>query len=75
MRFAVKEKCMTNEQVNPNCRLCGNSKETIQHIIAACPNLSASMYLPLRRNSRFEALSPETNTWAIWKVEPKKITF
>ena len=47
---SLKAKRLPNEQINPNCRLCGNSKETIQHIIAACPNLSASMYLPLRHN-------------------------
>ena len=47
---SLKAKRLNNEQINPNCRLCGNSKETIQHIIAACPNLSDSMYLPLRHN-------------------------
>ena len=36
--------------VNPNCRLCGSTKETIQHIIASCPRLSASMHLPVRHN-------------------------
>ena len=35
---------------NPNCRLCGNQKETIQHIVVLCPNFSASMYLPLLNN-------------------------
>ena len=33
-----------------NCRLCGSTKETIQHIIASCPRLSASMYFPMRHN-------------------------
>ena len=35
---------------NPNCRLCKNNRETIQHVVAACPKLSASMYLPMRHN-------------------------
>ena len=33
-----------------NCRLCKRNKESIQHIIAACPRLSISMYLPWRHN-------------------------
>ena len=41
---------MKYSTVNPNCRLCGSTKETIQHIIASCPRLSASMYLPVRHN-------------------------
>ena len=47
---ALRSKRMKKEQVNPNCRLCKNSAETIQHIVAACPKLSASMYLPWRHN-------------------------
>ena len=47
---SLKSKRLTDEHINPNCRLCGNQKETIQHIIASCPNLRASMYLPLRHN-------------------------
>ena len=47
---SLKSKRLTDEHINPNCILCGNQKETIQHIIASCPNLSASMYLPLRHN-------------------------
>ena len=39
-----------NHDEHKNLRLCGNQKETIQHIIASCPNLSTSMYLPLRHN-------------------------
>ena len=35
---------------SPKCRLCKSSNETIQHILAACPKLSASSYLPLRHN-------------------------
>ena len=46
---SLKSKRLTDENINPNCRLCGNQKEIIQHIIAPCPNLSASMYLPLRQ--------------------------
>ena len=41
---------MTDSTVNPNCRLCESTKETMQHIIASCPRLSASMYLPIRHN-------------------------
>ena len=47
---SLKSNRLTDEHINLNCRLCGNQKETIQHIIASCPNLSASMYLPLRHN-------------------------
>ena len=47
---SLKSKRLTDEHINPNSRLCGNQKETIQHIIASCPNLSASMYLRLRHN-------------------------
>ena len=46
---SLKSKRLTDEHINLNCRLCGNQKETIQHI-ASCPNLSASMYLTLRHN-------------------------
>ena len=45
---SLKSKRLTDEHINLNCRLCGNQKETIQHIIVSCPNLNASMYLPLR---------------------------
>ena len=38
------------EETNPNCRLCHTQRESIQHIIACCPKLSASMYLPIRHN-------------------------
>ena len=31
-------------------RLCKTENETIQHIIACCPKLRASMYLPVRHN-------------------------
>ena len=41
---------VTDKHINPNCRLCGNQEETIQHIIASCPNLNTSMHLPLRHN-------------------------
>ena len=36
--------------INPKCRLCRAEKETVQHIIAGCPKLNASMYLPVRHN-------------------------
>ena len=32
------------------CRLCKTENKTIHHIIACCPKLSASMYLPVRHN-------------------------
>ena len=35
---------------NTNCRLCKKEKESIQHLIAFCPKLSTSMYLPLRHD-------------------------
>ena len=47
---ALKAKRMKDSEVNPFCRLCKCNKETIQHVIACCPRLSASMYLPLRHN-------------------------
>ena len=47
---ALEVKRKEDSTVNPNCRLCGSTKETIQHIIASCPRLSASMYLPVRHN-------------------------
>ena len=47
---ALERKRVTGSTINPNCRLCGCTKETIQHIVASCPRLSASMYLPIRHN-------------------------
>ena len=41
---------MKDSGISPFCRLCKNNRETIQHVIACCPRLSASMYLPLRHN-------------------------
>ena len=38
-----KSKSLTNEHINPNCRFCGNQKETMQHISASCPSLRASI--------------------------------
>ena len=46
----MKAKRMREEHLNPNCRMCKSSRETIQHVIASCPRLSASMYLPWRHN-------------------------
>ena len=40
----------SRDGTNPNCRLCHRQRESIQHIIACCPKLSASMYLPIRHN-------------------------
>lgn len=51
--FTNALKSMRMKDPNPssaNCRLCKKSKETIQHIIASCPRLSISMYLPWRHN-------------------------
>ena len=39
-----------SEETNPNCRLCHTQGESIQHIIACCPKLSTSVYLPIRHN-------------------------
>ena len=47
---ALKTKRLKEEPAKANCRLCRKNKETIQHIIAACPRLSVSMYLPWRHN-------------------------
>ena len=47
---ALKAKRMKDSAISPFCRLCKNNRETIQHVIASCPRLSASMYLPLRHN-------------------------
>ena len=41
---------MKDVEVDANCHRCRNSKETIHHVVAACPRLSASMYLPWRHN-------------------------
>ena len=35
---------------NSNCRYCRTQKEDIFHILAACNNLSASLYLPVRHD-------------------------
>ena len=47
------------------CRLCKSNKETIQHIIAACPRLSISMYLPWRHNkvanTIYQAIHPKAD--------------
>ena len=47
---ALKQKREPDSNISPQCRLCKNNKETIQHVIAGCSRLSASMYLPLRHN-------------------------
>ena len=46
---ALKSKRLKGD-VSANCRKCKSSPETIQHVIACCPRLSASMYLPWRHN-------------------------
>ena len=47
---ALKTKRLKEDPAKANCRLCKRSRESIQHIIAACPRLSVSMYLPWRHN-------------------------
>ena len=47
---ALKSRRVKDVEVDANCRRCRNSKETIQHVVAACPRLGASMYLPWRHN-------------------------
>ena len=47
---ALRTKRLKDEPTKAYCRLCRHNKETIQHIIAACPRLSVSMYLPWRHN-------------------------
>ena len=44
------KRAMNKQETNPKCRLCHNKDETIHHIVASCPMLSASMYLPLRHD-------------------------
>ena len=47
----LKHKRSDNKQeVNPKCRLCNTRDESIHHVIASCPMLSASMYLPVRHD-------------------------
>ena len=47
---ALKAKRSNEEQIDARCRLCKKDKESIQHVIAGCPRLSASMYLPWCHN-------------------------
>ena len=47
---ALKTKRLKEDESKSYCRLCKRNKESIQHIIAACPRLSISMYLPWRHN-------------------------
>ena len=39
-------KSKRNNNINPICRLSKQQNETIQHVVASCPSISASMYLP-----------------------------
>ena len=39
-------KSKRNNNINSICRLCKQQNETIQHVVASCPSVSASMYLP-----------------------------
>ena len=47
---ALKAKRLKENESKAYCRLCKRNKETIQHVTAACPKLSISMYLPWRHN-------------------------
>ena len=47
----LKHKRSDNKQeVNPKYRLCHTKDESIHHVIASFPMLSASMYLPVRHD-------------------------
>ena len=39
----IKTKRMKDSGISPFCRLWKNNRETIQHVIASCPRMSASM--------------------------------
>ena len=43
-------KSKINSNINPICRLCKQQNETIQHVVASCPSISASMYLPFHHD-------------------------
>ena len=47
----LKSKRQPNLGTNPQCRLCRNTSENIQHVLASCPRLSTSFYLPFRHNT------------------------
>lgn len=47
---SLKAKRAKNNDINSNCHLCKTNRETIQHVVAACPEFTAAMYLPLRHN-------------------------
>ena len=62
---ALKAKRSKEEHIDASCRLCKKDKETIQHVIACCPRLSASMYLPWRHNKVanvvYQSIHPKTD--------------
>ena len=62
---ALKAKRLNEDPAKANCRLCKTNKESIQHIIAACPRLSVSMYLPWRHNKVanvvYQAIHPKAD--------------
>ena len=62
---ALKTKRLKDHETKAYCRLCKRNKETIQHIIAACPRLSISMYLPWRHNKVaniiYQSIHPKTD--------------
>ena len=49
-RYLRYKRSDNKQDINPKCRLCHTKDENIHHIIASCPMLSASMYLPLRHD-------------------------
>ena len=55
---------------NANCRLCKKEKESIQHVIASCPKLSTSMYLPVRHDKVAKVIY---DTIIDWKNQKKCI--
>ena len=46
----VAAKRVKGNNKSVKCRLCNTGNKTVHHIIAFCPKLSASMYLPVRHN-------------------------
>ena len=65
--FSIQEKEIYTNHLAPKrdkennkstkSRLCKTENETVRHIIAYCPNLSGSMYLPVRHNKVAKVIS------------------
>ena len=43
-------KLKRNNNIKPVCRLCKQQNKTIQHVVASCPSISSSMYLPFHHD-------------------------